>query len=80
VSIVFWKHSTHDRYECLQDWPPQDNFRNVFPELYSAFVDAVPFPDHARPDGVRNLVSFFAQNGVIPDLGLVSSSHGGVTN
>jgi hypothetical protein len=54
-----------------QDWPPQNNFRNVFPELYAAFIDAIPFPDFARPDGVCNLASHFAHNGVIPDLGML---------
>jgi hypothetical protein len=50
----------------------------MFPELYAAFIDGVPFPDHTRPDGVRNLVSHFAKNGVIPDLGGLSHTFDGL--
>ena len=59
----------------IQDWPPQSDFRETFPELFAAFIDAVPFPDHTRPDGVRNLVSHFALNGVVPDLGKIKPSY-----
>ena len=52
-----------------QDWPPQSDFRHLFPELFAAFLHGVPCPDYSRPDGVRNLVSHFAKNGVVPDLG-----------
>ena len=44
----------------------------MFPELHASFIHGVPFPDHTRPDGIRNLVSYFAKNGIIPDLGGLS--------
>jgi len=58
---------------ALQDWPPQKHFRDEFPELYTAFMDAVPHPDLSRLDGVLNLAAHFPLNGVCPDLGEISS-------
>ncbi|KAH7917085.1 hypothetical protein BV22DRAFT_988083, partial [Leucogyrophana mollusca] len=53
----------------LKDWPPEKDFHAVFPELFAAFIDGVPFPDYTRPDGIFNLASHFAVNAVAPDLG-----------
>ena len=52
-----------------QDWPPQTHFRDEFPELFNAFMDAVPYGDNTRLDGVLNLAAHFPLNGVAPDLG-----------
>ncbi|TFK45215.1 hypothetical protein OE88DRAFT_1640216 [Heliocybe sulcata] len=51
------------------DWPPDTEFSAKFPQLFKAFVDALPVPDYTRPDGVANLTAHFPPNGVIPDLG-----------
>ncbi|GBE89655.1 hypothetical protein SCP_1603190 [Sparassis crispa] len=53
----------------LKDWPPQKAFSTEFPELFKAFIDAVPCPDLARLDGVLNLAAHFPLNGLAPDLG-----------
>ncbi|KZP02820.1 hypothetical protein FIBSPDRAFT_668874, partial [Athelia psychrophila] len=53
----------------LKDWPPKEDFGDVFPDLDKAFQDAVPFGDYTRRDGVLNYASFFPTNGVFPDLG-----------
>ncbi|KAI0060291.1 hypothetical protein BV25DRAFT_1807669 [Artomyces pyxidatus] len=53
----------------LKDWPPEKNFRTQFSDHYQSFLDAVPFPDITRPDGVLNMRSHYPKNGVIPDLG-----------
>ncbi|KAI0055386.1 hypothetical protein BV25DRAFT_1775028, partial [Artomyces pyxidatus] len=53
----------------LKDWPPEKDFRVEFVDHYESFVDAVPYPDTTRPDGVLNMRSHYPQNGVVPDLG-----------
>ncbi|KAI0057927.1 hypothetical protein BV25DRAFT_1811707 [Artomyces pyxidatus] len=53
----------------LKDWPPEKDFRTEFADHYQSFIDAVPFPDITRPDGVLNMRSHYPRNGVVPDLG-----------
>ncbi|KAI0691401.1 hypothetical protein C8T65DRAFT_587239 [Cerioporus squamosus] len=53
----------------LKDWPPRDNFSEVFPDLLDDFVKVVPAPDYCAPHGVFNLASHFPRNTVGPDLG-----------
>ncbi|KAI0063948.1 hypothetical protein BV25DRAFT_1774783, partial [Artomyces pyxidatus] len=53
----------------LKDWPPEKDFRAEFSDHYESFIDAVPFPDMTRPDGVMNMRSHYPKNGVVPDLG-----------
>ncbi|KZT26000.1 hypothetical protein NEOLEDRAFT_1050237, partial [Neolentinus lepideus HHB14362 ss-1] len=53
----------------LKDWPPDTEFSTKFPQLYKAFIDALPVPDFTRPDGICNLTAHFPLNGVVPDLG-----------
>jgi lysine-specific demethylase 3 len=52
-----------------QDWPPSKDFKDQFPELYSAFCLAIPMPDLTRPDGCFNMAAYFATNALKPDLG-----------
>jgi lysine-specific demethylase 3 len=59
----------------MQDWPPQSHFQDHFLELFDSFMDAVPFGDVSRLDGVLNLASHFPINGVAPDLGAYQPSY-----
>jgi hypothetical protein len=52
-----------------QDWPSSKDFKDQFPELYSAFCLAIPMPDLTRPDGCFNMAAYFATNALKPDLG-----------
>jgi hypothetical protein len=54
---------------CVQDWPPQQDFQGLFPELFAAFCDAVPCPDMARLNGALNLAAHLPINGPFADLG-----------
>lgn len=51
-----------------KDWPPSEDFKEQFPELFDDFEGAVPMPDVTRRDGVRNIAAHFAKNANIPDL------------
>ncbi|KAF3917344.1 hypothetical protein ABW21_db0201263 [Orbilia brochopaga] len=55
----------------LKDWPPADNFADVFPELMLDFERALPdaIAQHVRHDGVYNLASQFPDDYNRPDLG-----------
>ncbi|KAG9310629.1 hypothetical protein JVU11DRAFT_9197 [Chiua virens] len=53
----------------LKDWPPTEHFRDVFPKLYEAFLEGLPFRDLTRPDGVLNFAAYFPENSLAPDLG-----------
>ncbi|KAH9929931.1 uncharacterized protein BXZ73DRAFT_101993 [Epithele typhae] len=55
----------------LKDWPPQDLFRQKFPDYYDSFIQAIPIPtrDVAALDGVKNLAAHFDRHGCPPDLG-----------
>jgi hypothetical protein len=52
----------------------QTDFQQVFTQLHDAFITGVPFPDYVHHNGVQNIVSHFAINGVAPDLGKLSPS------
>jgi [histone H3]-dimethyl-L-lysine9 demethylase len=52
-----------------QDWPPADDFAEIFPALFTDFENALPFPRYTRRKGFMNLVSRFPADLVIPDLG-----------
>ncbi|KAG8787258.1 hypothetical protein FRC12_015745 [Ceratobasidium sp. 428] len=72
VKAFFSKFDEADRENLiwkLKDWPPSADFRDKFPQLYDDFTAAVPIPNYTRRDGVLNLASHFATNGVAPDLG-----------
>ncbi|KAF3935942.1 hypothetical protein ABW20_dc0110638 [Dactylellina cionopaga] len=55
----------------LKDWPPADNFADVFPELMIDFERALPdaIAQHVKQNGVYNLVSRFPEGYNRPDLG-----------
>ncbi|KAJ7128198.1 Clavaminate synthase-like protein [Mycena crocata] len=59
------------RKKCgkVKDWPPSEDFRSKFPELYDDFSRAVPVPNYVRRDGVLNIASHFPSNAKYPDLG-----------
>jgi hypothetical protein len=69
---------SHDR--CLlvsflfriQDWPPKDDFKKIFPELFHAFMGGVPCQSLTRLDGTLNLAAHFPINEkcINPDLGI----------
>lgn len=54
-----------------QDWPPTADFKTTFPFclLYFDLIRVIPVPDIARPDGLRNLASYFPISIGKPDLG-----------
>ncbi|KAK6537696.1 hypothetical protein TWF694_011867 [Orbilia ellipsospora] len=55
----------------LKDWPPADNFADVFPELMLDFELALPdaISNFVKHDGVYNLTSRFPEGYNKPDLG-----------
>ncbi|KAH9907650.1 uncharacterized protein BXZ73DRAFT_60386 [Epithele typhae] len=55
----------------LKDWPPQDLFRQKFPDYHDSFIEAIPVPtrDVAALNGVKNLAAHFDRSGCPPDLG-----------
>ncbi|KAJ7796978.1 hypothetical protein B0H14DRAFT_2390189, partial [Mycena olivaceomarginata] len=53
----------------LKDWPPQNDFRAQFPNLFNDFHRAVLIPNYVCGDGVLNIASHFPTNAVPPDLG-----------
>ncbi|KAJ2803406.1 hypothetical protein H4R20_002910 [Coemansia guatemalensis] len=53
----------------LKDWPPAEDFHRRLPEHFKAFVDAIPFPEYTRRDGVFNLAARLPATAVPPDLG-----------
>jgi hypothetical protein len=71
VPIAFlYIYSHHSVFACcVQDWPPQQNFQELFPALFAAFCDAVPCPDIARLNGALNLAAHLPINGPFADLG-----------
>jgi [histone H3]-dimethyl-L-lysine9 demethylase len=52
-----------------QDWPPSDEFKNVFPDLYEEFHQILPMRQYTGRDGVLNLAAHFPLNAVAPDVG-----------
>ncbi|EPS40604.1 hypothetical protein H072_5493 [Dactylellina haptotyla CBS 200.50] len=55
----------------LKDWPPADNFSDVFPELMVDFERALPdaISNYVKHSGIYNLVSRFPDDYNRPDLG-----------
>ncbi|KAK6512705.1 hypothetical protein TWF506_008877 [Arthrobotrys conoides] len=55
----------------LKDWPPADNFADVFPDLMIDFELALPeaVAQHVKHNGVYNLASRFPEGYNKPDLG-----------
>ncbi|KAK6525560.1 hypothetical protein TWF281_010621 [Arthrobotrys megalospora] len=55
----------------LKDWPPADNFADVFPDLMIDFEHALPdaVAKHVKHNGVYNLTSRFPESCNKPDLG-----------
>jgi lysine-specific demethylase 3 len=57
----------------VQDWPPQADFKEAFPELFADFHQAVPIPNYTRRDGSMNIAAHFPTNAVAPDIGVFHS-------
>ena len=55
-------------YSC-QDWPPADDFAEIFPDLFVDFETALPFPRYTRRKGFMNVAARFPEDLVTPDLG-----------
>ncbi|KAI0735948.1 hypothetical protein C8Q76DRAFT_611649, partial [Earliella scabrosa] len=53
----------------LKDWPPQDRFCEMFPQLQEEFERVVPMPAYTTPIGTMNIAAHFPENSVVPDLG-----------
>ncbi|KAJ8102162.1 hypothetical protein POJ06DRAFT_193854 [Lipomyces tetrasporus] len=65
----------------LKDWPTNGDLKDVCPELFEDFENALPFPIYTRRDGFLNLASMFPKEFNPPDLGpklynAYASSHG----
>ncbi|KAK9240896.1 hypothetical protein V1525DRAFT_142622 [Lipomyces kononenkoae] len=65
----------------LKDWPANGDFKDVCPELFEDFENALPFPIYTRREGFLNLASMFPKEFNPPDLGpklynSYPSSHG----
>ncbi|KAK6346945.1 hypothetical protein TWF696_007041 [Orbilia brochopaga] len=73
VAKFFEQFGQEHRTEALKlkDWPPTDNFADVFPELMVDFERALPdaVAKHVRHDGIYNLASRFPDGYNKPDLG-----------
>ncbi|OZJ05566.1 hypothetical protein BZG36_01716 [Bifiguratus adelaidae] len=53
----------------LKDWPPQDDFRKEFPELFDDFMQVIPFKEYVHEIGQLNLANRLPISYVPPDLG-----------
>ena len=53
----------------LKDWPPDQDFQAKMPEYFEDLMQALPFPQYTRRDGVLNLAKYFPRQYVPPDLG-----------
>lgn len=53
----------------LKDWPINSTFEAVYPDLFSDFDNALPFPMYTRRQGFMNLTSMFPVDANRPDLG-----------
>jgi len=53
----------------LKDWPPDQDFKAKLPEYFDDLMEALPFPQYTRRDGVLNLAKYFPREYVPPDLG-----------
>ncbi|RPA95348.1 hypothetical protein L873DRAFT_1846053 [Choiromyces venosus 120613-1] len=53
----------------LKDWPPESDFKDVFPKLFEDFEGALPFPEYTRREASLNLVSRLPSDWTRPDLG-----------
>jgi len=53
----------------LRDWPPTQDFKQTFPELYEDFSAMLPAPAYTRRDGIMNISAHFPTNAIAPDLG-----------
>ncbi|KAG8721975.1 hypothetical protein FRC09_007036 [Ceratobasidium sp. 395] len=67
VKAFFSKFDEADRGNL--SWKVKRRFQEKFPQLYDDFAAAVPVPNYTRRDGILNLASYFATNGIAPDLG-----------
>ncbi|KAG0639785.1 hypothetical protein HOY80DRAFT_904476 [Tuber brumale] len=53
----------------LKDWPPESDFKDEFPNLFTDFERALPFPEYTNRDASLNLVSRLPADWTKPDLG-----------
>ncbi|KAF8341639.1 uncharacterized protein EI90DRAFT_2989408 [Cantharellus anzutake] len=65
----FGKYAGRNACFKLRDWPPTQDFRQTFPELYDDFSAILPAPIYTRRDGIMNISAHFPINAVAPDLG-----------
>ncbi|GAA5912988.1 hypothetical protein JCM5296_000789 [Sporobolomyces johnsonii] len=55
--------------EKIKDWPPTNDFKNAYPDLWQDFMNQVPIGSVTRRDGVLNISSHTPHNANPPDLG-----------
>ncbi|GAA5965164.1 hypothetical protein JCM21900_004625 [Sporobolomyces salmonicolor] len=55
--------------EKIKDWPPSNDFKNAYPDLWEDFMNQVPIGSVTRRDGVLNISSHTPHNANPPDLG-----------
>ncbi|KAL7275612.1 hypothetical protein RUND412_001423 [Rhizina undulata] len=53
----------------LKDWPPSEDFADIFPDLFQDFENALPYPEYTTRKGTLNLASYFPADWLRPDLG-----------
>ena len=60
-----------DRMLKLKDWPPDDEFKNVYEDAYKVFrhVCNQLAPGYTAPDGDFNFTKYFPKTHVPPDVG-----------
>ncbi|RUP45816.1 hypothetical protein BC936DRAFT_147698 [Jimgerdemannia flammicorona] len=51
------------------DWPPRQDLKDEFPDLYEDFMTVLPFKDYTGGNGVLNLACRLPDTFVPPDLG-----------
>ncbi|RKP37477.1 hypothetical protein BJ085DRAFT_10394, partial [Dimargaris cristalligena] len=60
---------THQVIPKIKDWPPNADFKDVFPDHFADFMQALPFPEYTLRDGQLNLVSRLPGCFIPPELG-----------
>jgi hypothetical protein len=53
----------------IKDWPPFSDFKTLFPSMYNAFLNSLPFKECTHPDGFLNLTKYLPKSLNPPDLG-----------
>jgi hypothetical protein len=63
------KCSSFIKSRKIIDWPVFSDFDVVFPKLYNAFLNMLPFKQCTHPNGMLNLTSYLPKALYPPDLG-----------